>query len=165
MAESFRWLSPLGTSVAIFLTIGALWVLIGVLTLLLLNRTTGPQIIFVSHPTDAAYFGSSPDELLASDPAVFKLRTLLIKVIAGFLVLSGLLFLSIAWFALKQGHTWALLSLASSALLVIAFWALALLPYFRAGIRVTIGDLPPFMWIPAALIIPAILLGWIGLRW
>ncbi len=160
MAESFKWFSPLGISVALFLAIGTLWLLIGALTVPFLNKGTG----FVSQSTDEAYFGRSTSELHASDPAFSKLRTLLLTVIAGFLLLAGVLFLSLAWFGLRHGQTWALPSISLAGLLAIVFWALALLPYFRSGIHVTIGDLPPFMWIPALLIPPAIILGWIGLR-
>ena len=163
MTESFRWLSPLGGSVALFLGIGILWLLIGALTVPLHNKGIGAGTIFVSHTTDTAFFGKDPSDLLASDPALRKLRTLLLTVIAGFLLLSGSLFVSLAWFALKAGLAWALPALSIGGLLGIGLWALALLPYFRAGIPVTVGDLPPFMWIPTALIVPAMVLGWIGL--
>ena len=89
---------------------------------------------------------------------------MLLTVIAGFLLLAGVLFLFVAWFGLRQGQTWALVSLSVAGILALVFWALSLLPYFRSGIPVTIEDLPPFMWIPALLILPAIILGWIGLR-
>ena len=163
MAESFWWASPLGVSVGLFLAIGILWVLIGALTVPFHSKATGTEMIFVSHSTDTSYFGRSPSELLSSDVALSKLRTLLLTVIAGFLLLAGFLFLSVAWFGLKQGQLWALVALAVGGLLGMSFWALALLPYFRSGIPVTIGDLPPFMWIPAVLILPATLLGWLGL--
>jgi hypothetical protein len=159
MTESFRWMSPLGASVALFLAIGILWLLIGALTVPLHDKGAG----FVSPATDTAFFGKNPSDLLASDPAFRKLRTLLLTVIAGFLLLSGSLFVSLAWFGLKAGFAWALPALSIGCLLAIALWALALLPYFRAGIPVTVGDLPPFMWVPAALIVPATVLGWIGL--
>jgi len=164
MLDTFKWSSPLGISVGIFLAIGALWLLVGMLTMLLLNKTSGPHILFVSNPTDAAYFGASPDDLLATDPALFKLRTILLRVVAGFLVLSGLIFLSVAWFALRERQAWALISLSTGALVAIFFWALALLPYSRQGIRLTISDLPPFIWIPAVLLGPGIILGWLGFR-
>jgi len=164
LAEPFKWFSPLGISVALFLAIGTLWVLIGALTVPLLGKGIGPAIIFVSNSTDEAYFGTSPSELLASDPALSKLRTLLLTVIAGFLLLGGALFLSVAWFGLRQGQAWALTALSVAPILALGFWVLSLLPYARSGITLTIGDLPPFMWIPALLILPAIILGWIGLR-
>ena len=164
MAEGFKWLSPLGISVALFLAIGALWVVIGALTVPFHNRSIGAETIFVSRATDASFFGGSPSELLATDPALSKLRTLLLTVIAGFLLMAGSFVLMVAWFGLSQGQTWALAALSVGAVFALLFWALALIPYFRAGITVTIGDLPPFMWIPALLILPAILLGWFGLR-
>ena len=164
MEESFKWLSPLGVSTALFIAMGVLWILIGALTVPFHNRGTGSEMLFVSHSTDAAYFGTSPSDLLASTPALAKLRTLLLTVIAGFLLLAGSTFVFLAWFGLRQGLAWALATLAIGGVLAIAWWALALLPYFRSGIRVTIGDLPPFMWIPAFLILPAIVLGSLGLR-
>ena len=162
MTQSFRWISPLGASVAIFLGIGFLWILIGALTVPLHNKGLGAG--FVSESTDTAYFGTNPSDLLANDPPYRKLRTLLLTVIAGLLLLAGSLFVAIAWFALKLGQVWAVPALGLAEPLALLFWALALLPYFRSGIPVTLGDLPPFMWIPGVLIVPAILLGWIGLR-
>jgi len=47
---------------------------------------------------------------------------------------------------------------------VLIFWLAALRPYFRPGVNLTFGDVPPFMWVPAALLLPAVILGWIGLR-
>lgn len=163
MAEPFGWSSYLGISVGLFLFIGGLWVVIGVLTVLLLNRNVGPRYLFVSNSADSAYFGASPERLLSDDQALFKLRTILIRVIAGFLVTAGLLYISIAWFALRQGHLWALLSLVASGMLGTLFWALALSPYIRQGVQLRIRDLPPFIWLPAVLLIPAFVLGWIGL--
>lgn len=163
MADSFRWFSPLGASVALFSAIGALWVLIGALTVPLLNRRGGSEILFVSHSTDTAYFGGSPSDLLASDAALLKFRTMLLTVVAGFLLLAGFTFIFLAWFGLRSGQVWALVALAISGLLALICWGLALFPYFQSGISVTIADLPPFMWVPAFLILPAIILGWLGL--
>ena len=163
ITESFRWISPLGASVAMFLVIGILWLVVGALTLPLHNSQLGTGGIFVSHKTDTAFFGQDASTLLASDLELRKLRTLLLTVIAGFLLLSGSLFISLAWFGLRARLAWALPALSIGGLLAIGLWVLALLPYFRAGISVTLGDLPPFMWIPTALIVPATLLGWIGL--
>ena len=60
MAEPFKWFSPLGISVAVFLAIGTLWILIGALTVPLLGKGIGPAIIFVSNSTDEAYFRQVP---------------------------------------------------------------------------------------------------------
>ena len=163
MTEPFRWTSPLGVSVIIFFAIGALWILIGILTVPL-HKRAAPDILFVSPSTDTAYFGALPSELAPAGSPLAKFRTLLLTILAGFLLLGGSLVLSIAWFGLKQGQPWALAALAIGVLFAVAFWWLALLPYFLAGIRVGLGDLPPFIWVPTVLILPAVVLGWIGLR-
>jgi hypothetical protein len=163
MENSFSWFSPLGISVALFLAIGALWIVIGALTVPLHDSSIGNKTIFVSQSTDSAYFGVPPSELLNSNAAIPKLRTLLLTVIAGFLLLSGSVFIFVAWFGIKTAQPWALSTLGIGSGLAIFMWVLALRPYFSAGIPITLGDLPPFMWIPAVLILPATILGWIGI--
>ena len=163
MTEPIRWTSPLGVSVLLFIAIGALWIVIGLLAVPL-HKRANPDYLFVSTPTDTAYFGGIPSELAPPGSALAKLRTLLLTVISGLLVVAGVLVVSVAWFALREGHPWALATLAVGLAFAVGFWALALLPYFQAQIPVTLGDLPPFMWVPAALLIPATVLGWIGLH-
>ena len=163
MTEPIRWTSPLGVSVLLFMAIGALWIVIGLLAVPL-HKRANPDYLFVSTPTDTAYFGGIPSELAPPGSSLAKLRTLLLTVISGLLVMAGVLVVSVAWFALREGHPWALATLAIGIALAVGFWALALLPYFQAQIPVTLGDLPPFMWVPAALLIPATVLGWIGLH-
>jgi len=118
--------------------------------------------MLVSQAADSAYFGASPDGQLASDPALSKLRSLLLTVIAGFLLLAGFLLVSFAWFGPRAGATWALVSLGLAGIVAIGFWALSRWPCVRSGVALTLCDLPPFIWIPTALILPAIVLGWIG---
>ncbi len=159
----FQWLSPLGISVALFLLYGGLYVLIGVLAPLLLNRGIGPAILIVSSRTDSIVFGRSPSEILRDDPALFQLRTILLRMIGGLLVTAGCFHLALTWFGLRQGQTWALAALAIEGFAALPFWYLALRPYFQQGVNLTLFDVPPFMWVPAALLLPAVVLGWIGL--
>ena len=163
MSESFRWTGALGISVILFSAVGALWVLIGVLAVPL-HKRGNPDYLFVSQPVDEAFFGAPPSQLAPFDSPLAKFRSLLITVLSGALVAAGALFLFVALFGLKQGHTWALLALTIAGIAAVAFWWIALLPYFRAGIPVGIGDLPPFIWLPSALILPAAILGWLGIR-
>ncbi len=163
MNDAFRWFSPLGISVGFFIAIGALWVFVGALAVPLHKRSDA-DYLFVSNPTDTAYFGASPSELTPPGSALSKFRTLLLTVISGFLLLAGTTFILVAWFGLRSGQAWALAALGTGTILALIWWALALWPYFHAGIRVTLGDIPPLMWVPAFLILPAIILGWIGLR-
>lgn len=163
MGDAFKWLSPLGVSVGLFIAIGVLWILIGALTVPLHGRW-GATSVFVARAPDAAYFGGDPTELLAKGSALAKLRTLLPTVTAGFLSLAGVVFASTAWFGLKEGHFWALATLGVVGTLAAALWALAVSDYVKAGVPLSIGVTPPFMWVLAVLMAPAIVLGWLGLR-
>lgn len=162
-AFEFQWLSPLGISVALFLLNGILYILIGALTPLLLNKGVGPIMLIVSPRTDSIVFGRAPAEILRDDPALFQLRTILLRIIGGLLFTAGCFHLALTWFGLRQGQAWALVALAVGGFAVLPFWYLALRPYFREGVNLTLFDAPPFMWVPAALLIPAVVLGWIGL--
>jgi hypothetical protein len=161
----FHWLSPLGIAVALFLLYGLVYVLIGALTPLLKSTDPGGvTIIIISNRTDSQLFGQSPSELVRSDPAVGQLRAILLDIIGGLLFIAGLFHMAITWFGLRQGQTWALVVLAVGGIIALPFWFLALRPYLQASIALTLGDIPPFMWVPAALLIPATVLGWLGLR-
>jgi hypothetical protein len=162
--EPFPWGSFLGIAVALFLVWGAIYVIIGVLTPVLMNRGITPQILIFSSRTDTALFGATPNELLRDNAPLATFRTILLRLLAGVLVGTGVLLLAVTWYGLRTGRPWALGTLALTGLVVLAYWWLAYLPYARAGVQVGLGDVPPFMWIPAALLVPAVILGWLGLR-
>ncbi|MDX1449828.1 MAG: hypothetical protein R3246_12285, partial [Acidimicrobiia bacterium] len=42
-----------------------------------------------------------------------------------------------------------------------AVLGVALAPYRSAGVRLTLGDIPPFMWVPAIAMPAASVLGWV----
>lgn len=164
MTSAFRQSGPLGVSVVLFFIMGALWVFVWLLAVPLHKRGSSSTMLFVSGRADTAYFGDSPGELLAADPAFDKFRTMLITVNSGSLVMAGIMFMLVAWFGLGRGYPWALVSLALGVVLAVVFWALALSVYPRAGVRLTLADVPPFMWVPAVLVVPATILGWVGLK-
>jgi len=72
--------------------------------------------------------------------------------------------ISLSWFGLRQGQGWALVALSLGGFAVLPFWWMALQPYFQKGVLLTLADLPPLMLIPGLLLVPAVVLGWIGLR-
>src|SRR6266567_5292025 len=154
------WASPLGASTVLFVLYGAVWLLIGVLAPFLHDGATGRTMLFLSPRTDTALFGGDPTSLLA-DPALSRLRSLLMIALGGMLAASGILVIAIALFALRAGQGWALATLALTGLVVLPFWLLVFRQYTAAGIALSLGDLPPFMWVPTALLLPAVVLGWI----
>lgn len=160
----FNWLSPLGASVILFLLYGGLYVMIGILTPLLVNPQGIANMLIISGRTDAIVFGREPSALLTEDAALRKLRLILIYMLAGLLAAAGVFHLALTWFGLRQGQPWALAALALGGLIVLPYWWLALKPYFEPSVALTLFDVPPFMWLPAALLLPAIIFGVLGLR-
>ena len=164
MSQDFNWLSPLGISVALFLLYGAVYVLIGAFTPVMADSDIGRRTLVISNRTDRIVFGDSPENLLRNDPALTKLRTTIFNMLAGMLVAAGILVIAVAWFGLRQKQAWALGALALAGIAVLPFWWLVFRPYFQAGAPVGFFDIPPFMWVPGVLLIPAVVLGWIGLQ-
>jgi hypothetical protein len=162
-AVHFTWASALGAGVALFLVGGAVHLLIGMFTPFLADSEVGRRMLFLSPRTDAALFGGDPATMLAADPVLARLRFTLMLVVGGLLVALGIAELSLAWFGVRGGQTWALWALTLGGLAVLPVWYVLLRPYFGAG-PVGLGDLPPFMWIPAVTFVPAIALSWIGIR-
>jgi len=163
-AFNFQWLSPLGVSVVLFLLYGAIYLLIGVLTPIMVDSSVSPGILIVSGRPDTAVLGDTPENLRQNNPALVKLRSIILNMLAGMLVAAGVMIVALAWFGVRQGQAWALGTLAVAGVAVLPFWYLVFRPYFAAGVSLTLGDLPPFMWVPAVLLLPAVILGWFGLR-
>jgi len=160
----FRWLSPLGLSVLLFLISGIVHILIGSLTPLMVNSEFGKKILIISNRTDTELFGTEPSELLRNNPELAEFRTLFFSNAGGSLIIIGIFIISLTWFGLKQNELWAFITLVITGLIVLPFWYLTFRQYIHAGISFTFSDLPPVFWIPATILLPAIILGWIGLR-
>jgi hypothetical protein len=159
----FQWQSPLGIGAALFLVYGAFYIFIGALTPFVSDTNTGRQVTVSSVERDNALLGGRTPDLLQASPALAKMRFMLLNMIGGLLVAAGLLILAVTWFGLRQGQIWALVTLALAGSVVLPFWWLVFRPFREAGINVGL-DLPPFILIPGLLLVPASLLGIIGLR-
>lgn len=146
----------------LFAGAGVFWFVIGVLAAILTDRGIGPPMVFISERTDTALYGAPPDQVLDDIPQLRLLRHTTVKgTLSGFLVGAGLLTASVAWFGLDQPQNWALVTLTIVGFAVLPYWWVALAPYRDAGIDLTLGDVPPFMWVPAILMPVASLLAWI----
>lgn len=146
----------------LFLAHGALWVVIGALTPLMRDSNVGTRTLIFSGPSDTRAFGVTPDELLR-DRRVLLLRGVLLDIVGGLLLAAGALVLATAWFGLGANERWAMAALTTIAIAAPLFWWKAARPYREAGTRIGLGDLPPFMWVPVVLDLPAIVLGWVDL--
>ncbi len=146
----------------LFLIAGGLWLAIGVAAPLLLGKGVGPPMVYISTRTDTALFGAPPDQVLAGNPQLVMLRMMLIRSLSGLMVAAGLAVLGLAWFGMRTPDRWVLGLLAVIGAAVLPFWWSVFAPYRAAGIRLAIGDLPPFMWVPAILMPVASVFGWLG---
>jgi hypothetical protein len=160
----FKWLSPLGISVILFLLYGAMHVVVGILVPFFVrpDRLT-TNTLLTSERADTALLGASPEALIAQDRPLGMLRHLMNLWIAGLMLGLGSLQLVIAWFGLRAGQGWALWSLTAADLSMVPFWWLILARYGQAGAVPGPGELPPM--VTYLVLIPiAALLGWVGLR-
>jgi hypothetical protein len=119
--------------------------------------------LFLASAAFQAY-GSSPADIMAREPAVRGYRDSMWFIVAGLLVAVGILQGTVTWFGLRNGAPWALPVLVLVGVALVAYWVLALWPYVRANAPLTLGDLPPFIWVPALLLVPATVCSWLGLR-
>lgn len=153
MAGALSW------SVGLFIAGGAVWFLIGALTLPMMNTDLGRSSLIFSNSVDNKTFGAPPREVLEGEPNVAKLRTIVLRMLAGFLVVAGILVMAVAWFGWRHNQAWALWTLTATALAVVPFWIASAWPAVEAGARIRLADVPPFMWVTTALWAPAILTG------
>lgn len=163
--EDFRWASPLGVGVGLFVGWGALNIVIGLLAPIV---GRGPvlvaNILVLSPRTDAAMFGGDPNALVREFPALLALQRVLLVWLGASLAAFGLLIIAVTWFGLRRGEPWALPVLAVCWFLVLAGFVLLFKRYVDAGVTLSLGDLPPLFHYPAFLVTPALVLSWIGLR-
>lgn len=153
-----------GWSAALFIAGGIVWILIGALAVPMMNTPAGRSTLIFSSATDTKAFGATPQEVLDAEPNVDTLRTVLLRILAGFLVVGGLMVVAVAWFGWRGGASWAYATLTATALLVLPFWYFGAKPILDAGAEVRFFDIPPFMWVPTALWAPAIALGALSMR-
>ena len=118
----------------------------------------------ISPRSDRILYGGDPSDLLDADPKLATLRRTLLLMVAGGLVALGVCELTISWFGLRAGHWWAWWALVVSGIAVLPYWFMATSAYRAAGISLTLGDLPPYWWVPAILLLPAAVLSALGLR-
>jgi hypothetical protein len=168
----FRWLSPLGISVSLFLVLGVLTVLAGLLAMFLYfppRRTArfaaqGQPSLVLSERGDSDYFGAPLLEVYARNPDVAEIVDLQMLIKSGLWLAFGIFEMVITWFCLRQGQRWALWTLGGANAAQIIGWAAVTLRFLQRGARVDL-DLPPviFLW-PIFTVPVATILGWMGLR-
>jgi hypothetical protein len=161
--EGFAWGSKLGVSVVCFLLYGAVHLLLWVLVLVSSFVSDDDRFLYMSDKADVVRYGEAPSELMARDPVLRQHRDTMFLAIGALMGSVGVTFLAIAWFGLRRGETWALLALVAAGLIVLPVYAVLLIPYVRVGAPILMS-MPPYWTVPAALLVPGAVLGWLGLK-
>ncbi len=151
---------------SILFAIGGLFdAFIGVLTPFVTRMRPLPADSFLQNAeADRILFGGSAQALLSGDAPLAMLYRTTFDLIGALLLIFGLLQAGIAWFALRQGQTWALWLLVAVDVVFIAGWGLVYSQYFGRGIGLATTGIPPNLLVPAVLLIPGTVLAIIGLH-
>ena len=161
----FRWRSLLGVSVGQFLLFGILLNIVPALLvplLLHLNGPAGAGWLVVSNQADATLIGRSLAEVGKHEPRLGAFFVSFMDTMCAYMMSFGIVYVTIAWFALRRGQWWAFWTLVVSSLVVLPYYALIAVTYASFG--VSLNDLyRPFS--PVVLLVAAATaLGWWGLR-
>lgn len=120
-AFNFQWLSPLGVSVVFFLLYGAIYLLVGILVPIMTDSRADQGGLIITGRTDAVFFGDTPEHIRQTNPALIKLRGIVLNMLAGMLFTAGVMVVALAWFGLRAGHAWDLGTLAIAGVAVLPF--------------------------------------------
>ena len=165
---AFRWASPLGVSVALFLLINAAYLVMGLLAPIAF-RLFGPELsdkfgLVFSPRTDTAVFGRSAAEIAREQPAAQVIKVSVYDMLSGLYLAVAILHFPIVWLGLRQGQAWSLWTLTAADLAIVLLFALAVHHYSAHLVQLRITDLFPYVLVPAFILPFAAVLGWIGLR-
>ncbi|HLC02727.1 MAG TPA: hypothetical protein VJK02_06800, partial [Anaerolineales bacterium] len=124
---TFRWLSPLGISVAMFLLSAAIHVLTPIAGLFLLHRY-GPispqtsQYFVFSARAEEAWLGKAPAVLVEEFSGLRRLYLVLVDFTEAFTLGFAILTIGLTWFGLRTGQTWALWTVVAGHLAMLAIY-------------------------------------------
>jgi hypothetical protein len=161
---AFRWLSPLGASVALFLLYGAALVFALGIQWTFMIHTSTKSAVLTSPRTDTVVFGQPPAAVYQSNPALSTVDTADADWRDGMALCLGFAVTALAWFGLRRGERWALWTLTLVGLGMLPYAVLYMLPVLRAGAPWGLLDPPPLLTFQALVVPVAVLLAWIGLH-
>ena len=169
MRSNFEWLSPLGISTTLFIIIGVVYTMLGILGPFLYYSGAAKitKQIFLGEQADTYLLGKTPEEFMNESPQVEKFIELMMIVAWSLSAGMGILQLGVTYFALKPGESWALWTLGISNMLTLSvFWFIIIIPVI-AKINISWWKsifIHPYAFIPTILFPIAMILGWIALR-
>jgi hypothetical protein len=168
MKPDFTWSSPLGISTALFITIGVVYILIGAIGIVIIEKVGSGNFAsqyYLGKKVDEMIFGKPVSEVNLETPHIGKYISMLMIVFCSFMVALGILQVAVAEYALTEGQRWAYWSLIlSSSFMLAIYWFAVIIPVMK---QYGVGYLSlwhPYAFIPTILLPAAAVLGWMGLR-
>lgn len=160
----FRWRSPLGVTVGLFLLWGALNAFLAVFVPVSLHRGGAGAVgaLVLSPEADAALLGRSLADIARDDAGLNAYLVSFMDTMCAQMMAYAIVHLGITWFALRRGQAWALGIAAAGALASFIYFIPVVVTYEHLGVPV--GGLPTVLAIPAVIVLGATALGWFGLR-
>ena len=168
-AAEFSWNNPLGIGTALFLSVGAVYMIIACAGMIILHRqgvaASEARGFFLGPKADSVWFGKPPNDVVRDNPQVGRMVLLFMDIITGFMLAFGIVTAGVAWFGLRSGNAWALWVLvAANAAMLATYWLLAMLPFMREYGFSYREVFHPYAAYPTVIIPIATVLAWIGLR-
>lgn len=169
VALEFRWLSPLGISVSLFLLQGVLTIFVASLVLVINQRIMERRVdyadggILLSGRMDSLFFGRDIRDIV-SDPLMIQVDMYTMYVRAGLWLAFGIFQVALVWFGVRNGEVWAFWTVVLANIAALIGWLLVVAPFVQRGIALGF-DLPPVVLLMPVISVPvATVLGWMGLR-
>ena len=131
----FRWRSLLGVSVGLFLLFGILLNIVPALLvplLLHLNGPAGAGWLVVNNQADATLIGRSLADVGKHEPRLGAFFVSFMDTMCAYMMSFGIVYVTIAWFALRRGQWWAFWTLVVSSLAVLPYYASVAVTYASA---------------------------------
>ena len=116
----------------------------------------------ISNQADATLIGRSLADVGKHEPRLGAFFVSFMDTVCAYMLSFGIVYVTIAWVALRRGHWWAFWTLVVSSLVVLPYYALVAVTYASFG--VSLNDIyRPFS--PVVLLVAAATApGWLGLR-
>lgn len=163
VARTFRWRSSLGVASGLFLLSGAVSVLSALLVPLSLHLNGAAAVpgLVLSEAADTALLGRSVPQIATQDPRLGDYLVSFMDTMCAQMMIFGLAYLAIAWFAFRRAEVWAFWALAISGLAWVPYYFMIAATYGTRGVSIGLGDY--FVVVFALPTLIAIAVGWRGI--